>query len=100
MRSNWKLCMCAAIVALFIIQFGAKGQQQAGCVDYSKDPAGCQPSTFDTPLGQLPTVRVNKLGEVDPFSSEADVRAGTAALEKSLHLFRNFEHLHWVLTVP
>ena len=27
-------------------------------------------------------------------------RAGAAKLEKDLHLFRNFEHLHWVLTVP
>src|SRR5437773_8386195 len=70
------------------------------CVDYSKDPAGCQPSTFDTPMAQMPSVRVNRQGNIDPFSSEEDARAGTAALEKSLHLFRNFEHLHWVLTVP
>src|SRR5215469_17177787 len=72
----------------------------AQCVDYSKDPAGCQPSTFDTPIGQMPSVRVNRQGNIDPFSSEADARAGVAALEKELHLFRNFEHLHWVLTVP
>ena len=72
----------------------------AQCVDYSKDPAGCQPSTFDTPIGQMPSVRVNRQGNVDPFSSEEDARAGAAALEKELHLFRNFEHLHWVLTVP
>src|SRR5215471_16065701 len=70
------------------------------CVDYSKDPAGCQPSTFDTPIGQMPSVRVNRQGNIDPFSSEADARAGVAALEKELHLFRNFEHLHWVMTVP
>ena len=70
------------------------------CVDYSKDPAGCQPSTFDTPFGQMPSVRVNRQGNIDPFSSEQDARAGVAALEKELHLFRNFEHLHWVLTVP
>jgi hypothetical protein len=72
----------------------------AQCVDYSKDPAGCQPSTFDTPLGQMPSVRVNRQGNIDPFSSEEDARAGAAAMEKELHLFRNFEHLHWVLTVP
>ena len=30
----------------------------AQCVDFSKDPAGCQPSTFDTPIGQMPSVRV------------------------------------------
>src|SRR4029453_19451444 len=37
---------------------------------------------------------------VDPTSSEEDARAGAAKLEKDLHLFRNFEHLHWVITVP
>jgi hypothetical protein len=72
----------------------------AQCVDYSKDPAGCQPSTFDTPIGQMPSVRVGKEGNLDPFSSEADARAGAAKLEKDLHLYRNFELLHWVLTVP
>jgi hypothetical protein len=72
----------------------------AQCVDYSKDPAGCQPSTFDTPIGQMPSVRVNRDGKIDPFSSEEDARAGAAKVEKELHLFRNFEHLHWVLTIP
>ena len=75
-------------------------QTGTSCVDYSKDPAGCQPSTFDTPIGQMPSVRVNRQGNIDPYSSEADARAGVAALEKELHLFRNFEHQHWVLTVP
>src|SRR5258706_11370900 len=72
----------------------------AQCIDYSKDPAGCQPSTFDTPIGQMPSVRVNRDGKLDPSSSEEDARAGVAKLEKDLHLFRNMEHLHWVLTVP
>ena len=40
------------------------------CVDYSKDPAGCQPSTFDTPIGQVPSVRVNRAGKLDPTSAE------------------------------
>ena len=70
------------------------------CVDYSHDPAGCQPSTFDTPIGLMPSVRVNAQGELDPFSSEAEARAGVAALEDELNLFWNFENLHWVLTVP
>src|SRR5436190_10226 len=86
----------AAAVLLLVLNLPLRAQ----CVDYSKDPAGCQPSTFDTPIGQMPSVRVNRHGEVDPTSSEEDARAGTAALEKELHLFRNFEHLHWVLTVP
>src|SRR5262245_46428190 len=81
----------------FILPAAAANQQ---CVDYSKDPAGCQPSTFDTPMGQMPSVRVNRQGNLDPTSSEDDARAGAAEVEKKLHLFRNFEHLHWVITVP
>src|SRR5438105_5921325 len=72
----------------------------AQCIDYSKDPAGCQPTTFDTPIGQMPSVRVGRDGAINASSTEADARAGTTKLEKDLHLFRNFEHLHWVLTVP
>jgi hypothetical protein len=70
------------------------------CVDFSNDPAGCQPSTFDTPFGAMPSVRIGRNGNLDPKSSEADSRVGAALLEKSLHLFRNMEHLHWVITVP
>ena len=72
----------------------------AQCIDYSKDPAGCQPSTFDTPMGTMPSVRVNAKGEIDPKASEADARIGAALLEEKLHLFRNLRHIHWVLTVP
>ena len=39
------------------------------CVDFSKDPAGCQPSTFDTPIGDMPSVRVGRTGAIDPKSS-------------------------------
>lgn len=72
----------------------------AQCIDFSKDPAGCQPSTFDTPMDKLPSVRMNKLGEVDPTASEADARIGAALIEEKLHLFRNMQHIHWVVTVP
>ncbi|MEE8249435.1 MAG: hypothetical protein V3R59_04325 [Gammaproteobacteria bacterium] len=72
----------------------------AQCIDYSSDPAGCQPSTFDTPIGEMPSVRVDGLGRIDAFSSAEQARTGFARLEKELHLFRNFEHLHWVITVP
>lgn len=76
------------------------GRTGSGCVDYSADPAGCQPSTFDTPIGQMPSVRVDAAGRLDPSSSEEDARAGFAALEEELHLYRNFEPIHWVITVP
>ena len=88
---------------LFLFGTRSPGRAAAAgpqCVDFSKDPAGCQPSTFKTPMAQMPTVRVNRQGVVDPTSSEEDARAGAAKLEKDLHLFRNFEQLHWVLTVP
>ena len=41
------------------------------CVDYSDDPAGCQPSTFDTPIAPMPTGRVDRRGQLDASSSEA-----------------------------
>ena len=86
------------ISAVLLRPMDASMEQQ--CVDHSKDPAGCQPSTFDTPLAQMPSVRVNRQGQIDPTSAEADAKAGAFELEKQLHLFRNFEHLHWVVTVP
>ena len=93
----------ALVVACFCVSgFISAGSAQVigQCVDYSDNPVGCQPSTFDTPIGQMPSVRVNAEGDLDPFSSEEDARAGFAALEAELHLFRNFEQVHWVLTVP
>jgi hypothetical protein len=72
----------------------------AQCVDHSDDPAGCQPSPFDTPIGAMPSGRVDARGRLDAFASEQDARAGFAKLERELELFRNFEHLHWVVTVP
>ena len=91
---NWRISFAALILVAMSLPLAGQ------CVDYSKDPAGCQPATFDTPIGQMPSVRVNRLGNLDPNASEQDVRVGVAALEKELHLFRNFQNLHWVLTVP
>lgn len=87
---------CASL--LILVALGSPGLAQ--CVDYSKDPAGCQPSTFATPTGQMPSVRVNRDGKPDPTASEEDARAGFAKLEKNLHLWRNIERVHWVITVP
>jgi hypothetical protein len=83
---------------LILAALGSPGLAQ--CVDYSKDPAGCQPSTFATPTGQMPSVRVDRDGKPDPLASEEDARAGFAKLEKDLHLWRNIERVHWVITVP
>jgi hypothetical protein len=98
-NSNIRIgALCAFLLALAL---GATSLPLAAqCVDFSKDPAGCQPSTFKTPMAQMPTVRVNKAGNIDPAASEADARAGVALLEKKLHLLRNMEEVHWVITVP
>jgi hypothetical protein len=94
-------CAIAGVLLLSVMRSGSiDASMEQQCVDHSKDPAGCQPSTFDTPLAQMPSVRVNRQGQIDPTSSEADAKAGAFALERQLHLFRNFEHLHWVVTVP
>ena len=68
------LWACAA--ALVVAASG--GRVDAQCVDHSTDPAGCQPSTFDTPMDRMPAVRVNRLGKVDPTSSEVDAAARAA----------------------
>ena len=50
---------------LFLLAYALAGPTAAAgpqCVDFSKDPAGCQPSTFDTPMAQMPSVRVNRQG--------------------------------------
>ena len=44
-----------------LLALGSASRPLAGqCVDTSKDPAGCQPSTLHTPIGQMPSVRVNR----------------------------------------
>src|ERR1700720_4499499 len=100
MPTKFRISHVAVCVSLLTLLLGACEHLAAQCVDYWNDPAGCQPSTFKTPIGQMPSVRVNRDGKLDPKSSEADARAGAAKLEKELHLYRNFEPLHWVLTVP
>jgi hypothetical protein len=85
---------------LTLVAVCAAPTSNAECIDHSDDPSGCQPSTFKTPIGQMPTVRVDRHGRIDPMSSEAEAREGVARLQQALHLFRNFEHLHWVVTVP
>jgi hypothetical protein len=92
--------LTAAVLGAYLASSHSPVDAQQQCVDHTNDPAGCQPSTFDTPMAQMPSVRVNRQGIVDPFSSEADAKAGAFEVEKRLHLFRNFEHLHWVVTVP
>jgi hypothetical protein len=101
MSVKFKINHVAVLVSGAALFLGAPAQSlRAQCVDYSNDPAGCQPSTFKTPTGQMPSVRVGRDGQLDPKSSEADARAGAAKLEKELHLYRNFVPLHWVMTVP
>ena len=94
---------------LAVLLFGASASNawaEKRCKDRSADPAGCQPSTFDTIVargdagGQIPTTRLNRQGQADPFSSDDEAIAGAFRLERKLRLFRNFTHLHWVPIVP
>ena len=73
---------------------------KGGCKDRSDDPAGCQPSTFEVPISQIPSTRLNKKGQADPFSSAKKAIDGAFRLERKLRLSRNFDHLHWVPLVP
>jgi hypothetical protein len=105
MQSNSKLRLAvtaffAGVLAAGVMHIMLAQPLQAPCVDRSNDPAGCQPSTYKTPMAQMPTVRVNRDGKIDPTASEADARAGAAMLQKKLETFRNFDDLQWVITVP
>ena len=90
----------AAVMAAGQKKAAAPPAKSSGCVDYSNDPSGCQPSTFATPTGQMPSRRIGKDGQLNPKSTEAEERAGVKLLDQKLHLYRNIEELHWVLTVP
>ena len=94
------ICVLGAIGLYVVSGLGETASADQQCVDHSRDPAGCQPSTFDTPMAQMPSVRVNRQGQIDPNSSEADAKVGAFEVEKRLFLFRNLEHLHWVPLIP
>ena len=94
------ICVLGAIGLYVVSGLAETASADQQCVDHSRDPAGCQPSTFDTPMAQMPSVRVNRQGQIDPHSSEADAKAGAFEVEKRLFLFRNLEHIHWVPLIP
>jgi hypothetical protein len=105
MRSGYRwpfprAAMACAVVVLLLGLLPAEAPGEEICKEPSADPAGCQPSTFDAPIGQIPSTRVNRLGEVDRFSSDEEAMAGAFHLERKLGLFRNFGRLHWVPTLP
>lgn len=97
-RGRAILGLISMLVILACPSAGAHSPRQ--CVDYSNDPAGCQPSTFATPTDRMPSRRIGADGKINPRSSEADARAGARLLEKRLHLFRNITPIHWTLTTP
>src|SRR5688500_17064625 len=77
-ETRMRLSRCVivgAVVLSAVLMRPIDASMEQQCVDHSKDPAGCQPSTFDTPLAQMPSVRVNRQGQIDPTSSEADAKA-------------------------
>ena len=56
--------------------------------------------TFDIPFGELPGGRVDASGYLDPTSSPEDAHKGAFVAAKRLGLFKNFEWVHWLPTVP
>ena len=56
--------------------------------------------TFDIPFGELPGGRVDASGHLDPTSSPEDAHKGAFVAAKRLGLFKNFEWVHWLPTVP
>ena len=74
------------------------------CTDpASGKPVDCVPATFttfDIPFDKLPGGRMDAQGNLDPTSSPKDAHAGAFVAAKKLGLFRNFEWVHWVPTVP
>jgi hypothetical protein len=55
---------------------------------------------FEIPFDKLPGGRMDAAGNLDPTSSAKDAHAGAFVAAKKLGLFRNFEWLHWIPTVP
>lgn len=56
--------------------------------------------TFDIPFGELPGGRVDASGHLDPTSSPEDAHKGAFVAARRLGLFKNFEWVHWLPTVP
>jgi hypothetical protein len=57
-------------------------------------------TTFEIPFAKLPGGRMDASGNLDPTSSPQDAHAGAFVAAKKLGLFRNFEWVHWVPTIP
>lgn len=75
----------------------------AGVTPAASPPADTVPATFktfDIPFDKLPGGRMNAKGELDPTSSAKDAHDGAFAAAKKLGLFKNFEWVHWIPTVP
>jgi len=75
MRANPKLRLFTLVcsTALMLSLDAASRSAAAGqCIDFSRDPAGCQPSTFDTPIGDMPSVRIGRTG--NKKHAQPDVR--------------------------
>ena len=53
---SWPTLTALAFCVCLLSWVSSIKAQNPTCVDYSKDPAGCQPSTFDTPLDKMKLV--------------------------------------------
>lgn len=100
--------LVVSLVGVGLFPAGALTQptqnQNERCMDPALGyPVDCVPITFDTfniPFELLPGGRVDASGNLDSRSSPEDAHAGAFVAAEKLGLFRNFEWLHWVPTVP
>jgi hypothetical protein len=92
MRSN------AALIAILSLTLPLAGAAPAA--GPAPETVASTFKTFDIPFDKLPGGRMNARGELDPTSSPEDAHAGAFVAAKRLGLFRNFEWVHWIPTVP
>jgi hypothetical protein len=95
MRGLGRVLACAALGALAVAVV-SEGRTAEGCVDFTADIAACQPSPFNPPAADIPSMRLNAQGVIDHKASDEDAIRGARVIEERLHLFRNFTHIHWV----
>jgi hypothetical protein len=94
----------AGLAAFAAVSFAASGSRNdTRCTDAAGKAVDCVPTTFgafDIPFDKLPGGRMDASGNLSKRSSPKDAHDGAFVAAKKLGLFRNFEWVHWIPTVP
>jgi hypothetical protein len=86
--------LLAAVVWLAVAALTQQARERED--DEAPDVLGA----FDIPFDRLPGGRLNASGGLDPTSTPEDAHRGAFVAAERLGLFRHFEWLHWIPTVP